>query len=468
MASSAGSFVKSGLAKAFAAFVEYDTPKIVHIQSKKVGFINRVLQAAIITYIVVYVIWWKKGYQEFDKVVSATTTKLKGIAVTNCTELNITVPGGVNGTRIWDVADYVVPPQENDAFFVTTNIIITTSQTQGVCPEAPSVSGCSTDADCPAGTAVAVGDGVRTGRCVQSDVDPTLKACEIIAWCPVERDQLPLPDRALLEDSQHFTVLIKNYIEFPKFHKKRRNILDTQNETYLSNCRYNSQSDVDSLCPIFVLGDIVKETQATPNDTYNSIAVLGGVIVINIEWHCNLDYSIESCLPHYSFSRLDHQDAKIAKGSNFRYSSMYERDGKLYRDLFKAYGIRFIIKVSGEAGKFAIVPLLLNIGSGIGLLAIASIICDIVILYVLKKRHIYKRKKYLYVEGDDPYMSAQAQNDVNYDDDDDDDDAEDDDSRLAGDAATSSSFRPISASQVQHRPAAASTRKNDDDDILLT
>lgn len=45
--------MKSGLAKAFAAFVEYDTPKIVHIQSKKVGFINRVLQAAIITYIVV-------------------------------------------------------------------------------------------------------------------------------------------------------------------------------------------------------------------------------------------------------------------------------------------------------------------------------------------------------------------------------------------------------------------------------
>jgi len=28
-------------------------------------------------------------------------------------------------------------------------------------------------------------------------------------------------DRALLEDSQYFTVLIKNYIEFPKFHKKR-------------------------------------------------------------------------------------------------------------------------------------------------------------------------------------------------------------------------------------------------------
>jgi len=51
---------------------------------------------------------------------------------------------------------------------------------------------------------------------------------------------------------------------------------------------------------------------------------------------------------------------------------MYERNGTVYRDLFKAYGIRFLIKVSGKAGKFAIVPLLLNIGSGIGLLAIVS------------------------------------------------------------------------------------------------
>lgn len=250
---------------------------------------------------------------------------------------------------------------------------------------------------------------MRTGLCVQSDLDPAFNTCQIIAWCPVERDQLPLPDRALLEDSQNFTVLIKNYIEFPKFHQKRRNILDTQNSSYLQTCRYNSHSGIDSLCPIFTLGDIVRETQSTPNDNYSSIALLGGVIVINIEWHCNLDYSLESCLPHYSFSRLDQQNAKIAKGSNFRYSSMYERDGKLYRDLFKAYGIRFIIKVSGEAGKFAIVPLLLNIGSGIGLLAIASVVCDVIILYVLKKRHIYKRKKYLYVDCDDPYMSAQAQ-----------------------------------------------------------
>jgi len=67
---------------------------------------------------------------------------------------------------------------------------------------------------------------------------------------------------------------------------------------------------------------------------------------------------------------------------------MYERDGKLYRDLFKAYGIRFIIKVSGEAGKFAIVPLLLNIGSGIGLLAIVSILLFITTIFIFHNNDI--------------------------------------------------------------------------------
>ena len=37
--------------------------------------------------------------------------------------------------RVWDEADYVVPPAENGAFFVTTNVVITPNQTRGHCPE---------------------------------------------------------------------------------------------------------------------------------------------------------------------------------------------------------------------------------------------------------------------------------------------------------------------------------------------
>ena len=37
--------------------------------------------------------------------------------------------------RVWDEADYVVPPAENGAFFITTNLVITPNQTLGQCPE---------------------------------------------------------------------------------------------------------------------------------------------------------------------------------------------------------------------------------------------------------------------------------------------------------------------------------------------
>ncbi len=44
--------VKSGLSKAIGAFFEYDTPKVVHIRSKKVGVINRIIQLLILAYII--------------------------------------------------------------------------------------------------------------------------------------------------------------------------------------------------------------------------------------------------------------------------------------------------------------------------------------------------------------------------------------------------------------------------------
>ena len=34
-------------------------------------------------------------------------------------------------TRVWDEADYVIPPAENGAFFIATNAIISPNQTRG-------------------------------------------------------------------------------------------------------------------------------------------------------------------------------------------------------------------------------------------------------------------------------------------------------------------------------------------------
>lgn len=56
-----------------------------------------------------YAIIYKKGYQDFDNVQSVVTTKVKGIVMVN-TSIHPDIQS------IWDVADYIVPPQVNFIF----------------------------------------------------------------------------------------------------------------------------------------------------------------------------------------------------------------------------------------------------------------------------------------------------------------------------------------------------------------
>ncbi|XP_069135018.1 P2X purinoceptor 4-like isoform X1 [Argopecten irradians] len=382
---------------AISIFFEYDTPKIVHIKSKKVGVINRFLQLVIIGYIIGFAIIFKKGYQKFDTIQSAVTTKVKGVAFLNGSE----VPNLEDS--LWDVADYVVPPQENNAFFVITNLIVTPNQTQGICPEDKGVQGasCTSDATCAPmiGKSLPSGNGVLTGTC-----NTTTNTCDIRAWCPVENGDLKVPNPPVLLQSKDFTVFIKNNIEFPYYKIKRRNILGVQTDDELKTCRFDPFDPVKKFCPIFILGDVVRFA----GEDYKNMSGSGGVMQIIIDWDCNLDKSLEDCVPEYTFRRLDSADFSLSQGFNFRYAKFYrDPDGREVRTLYKAFGIKYIVTVIGQAGKFNVVPLLLNIGSGLGLLAVATILCDLVVLYVLKAKDVYREKKYLNVVGDDAYKAME-------------------------------------------------------------
>jgi hypothetical protein len=39
-------------------------------------------------------------------------------------------------------------------------------------------------------------------------------------------------------------------------------------------------------------------------------------------------------------------------------------NGSEYRTLYKAYGLRFIVSVTANAGQFSVLPLMLTIGAG--------------------------------------------------------------------------------------------------------
>lgn len=64
----------------------------------------------------------------------------------------------------------------------------------------------------------------------------------------------------------------------------------------------------------------------------------------------------------------------------------------------QAYGVRIIFTVAGTAGKFSIVPLLITFGSGIGLLSLATLVADLLVTKVLKKRDYYEAHMYEDVE----------------------------------------------------------------------
>uniref|UniRef100_A0AAY5F3P8 P2X purinoceptor n=1 Tax=Electrophorus electricus TaxID=8005 RepID=A0AAY5F3P8_ELEEL len=309
-------------------FFDYSTSKVLVIRSKSVGTLNRFCQAVVLAYIIGYVCVLKKGYQDTDTVISSVTTKVKGIALTNTSDL---------GLRIWDVADYVIPPQEENSFFVLTNLNITPNQTQTRCAENPGPgSTCTSGRDCKRGFHDSRQNGVQTGRCIQFSV--TEKTCEVLAWCPLEKGNDP----------------------------PERNILPHVNSSYLSQCVFNRTTDPD--CPIFRLGDIASEA----GEDFQTMAVHGGVMGVQILWDCNLDMPESWCMPTYTFRRLDNKDPdnNVAPGYNIRFAKYYKNGGKESRNLVKGYGIRFEIMVFGKAGKFNIVPTLLNIGAGLALLGL--------------------------------------------------------------------------------------------------
>ncbi len=370
--------------KAFSSSVfDYETQKVVQINSIKIGATYRLIQLCIVLYVIFWVMYYEKGYQAFDEAVSGVTAKLKGVAYTNLTNDDTSFNIGAN---VWDAADYVIPPQQRSAFFVMTNLVMTPGQQLQTCEESHDVFGnnCTSDADCESGRVVMLGSGIQTGHCVPSTRKKGLHVCEVYGWCPTEYDVLPKD--FILANAPNFTVMLKNSIEFPRYHVKRRNILKWMDKKFLYSCRYNPYDEKLKFCPIFRLGDIMEYTQAENKRIWNK----GGMVSIHIEWNCNLDYNEEHCLPNYIFRRLDDFNSPVGKGWNFRFSHHYMEGDIRKRNLVKAYGIQFFITVYGKGGRFHMLTFSMNLGSGLALLGIATVLCDTIVLNITRKREVYR------------------------------------------------------------------------------
>ena len=202
----------------------------------------------------------------------------------------------------------------------------------------------------------------------------------ILGWCPAEDESHSM----MIEEVLNYTLFIKNFIEFPMFNVKHKNMVDE-----LKPCIFDPQNNKD--CPIFGLEYIINQAEKDPVER-NLMLRYGAVIRVKLEWDCDLDRSIKACKPVYSFARLDvpFRDKPFSVGFNFRYGSHWKYHDVHHRTLTKAYGLRLIISVSGKAGKFDFITLTLNTGSLVGLFGLATFVCDIILLHISKQARTYR------------------------------------------------------------------------------
>ncbi|RNA09624.1 P2X purinoceptor 4 [Brachionus plicatilis] len=211
-------------------------------------------------------------------------------------------------------------------------------------------------------------------------------------------------EKNLIQNIENFTIFVKNDVTFQQFDRKLRNILPNVTNQVLSKCIYHPIND--PYCPIFLVKNILHE--AEPDEQERKLMMMkGGVILVSINWQCNFDTS-RLCFPKFKFSRFDLQFSKAsaASGFNFRFAKYFEVNETMYRVLVKAYGLRFVINVSGEGGKFNFVPLLINLGAGLGLLSVASIVADFVLLNLTSRKKFYRELKELNSAEDEESLTS--------------------------------------------------------------
>jgi P2X purinoceptor 4 len=382
----------------YGVFLTYSTVKLVKVPNTYIAILNRILQLIIFAYIVLYIVWYKRGYQEFQEPRGTSVIKVKGIARVSANDALLYTRAASD--RLWDTAEYEVPPLENNAFFIATHETVTYNQTERNCPSALDdklfCNETTKQTVCPKDRPTPNTFGYFTGECVPSLENATETVCEINAWCPEELS-LSTDYRIDGEDLKNFTVFLKTLVTYSLFNVNLRNVRD---DTKFS-CRYNSEKDPH--CPIFRIGDILQNLQTNQEALLNE----GGLIEIRQDWQCNFDFKKDRCYPKYTFSVLQSGDDIQSPGINYRSAQKYRVGDVDYRTLSKIYGLRFVVSITGKGGRFNIVNLFVAIGSGIGFMVIAGIVCDMIFMYFHKHRMQYRESKLTicHVDGEDPGSS---------------------------------------------------------------
>jgi hypothetical protein len=336
-------------------YMSYQTVKVVAIRSKILSLIYYGMLLLVLGFVIGWVIVYKHGYQREVPMIGSSMVKTKG----NAFFINETT----GAMEVWDSIDVVNPPVEDGAAFLTTNFMRTMEQTRGACD---STDHCKTNADCAGPSSNQDSGGIRTGNCTADGF------CQVYAWCPVEQTIKPRDTFNFLKGVEDFTTFFRVSVNFPSAKKR-----------------------VDNASPFLTAGEILHSA----GTHFEEVQQLGAIIAISYDWDCNLDRNLKYCVPNVTYHRLDDPTSSFSTGFNYRYADHYMIRNQTtnqfteFRNLFKVYGIRYVVLVSGSGRIFDIKNLATNLGSGLAMLSIAAVVSDLLLVYILPKRALYKQVK---------------------------------------------------------------------------
>ncbi|CAM9498011.1 unnamed protein product [Bubo scandiacus] len=339
-------------------FFSYETTKSVVVKSWVVGAVNRGVQLLILAYFVGWVFLHEKAYQVRDTVIeSSVVTKVKGI--------------GRYAGRVLDTADYVTPHQGTSVFVVVTKQILTENQAQGVCPE------------------------VRGGA--GGGADGALR--------PLQRDPAHLRDPGLVpaRGGHRGRTRHAGGRELHPLHQEQHPLPALRlREGQPAAPRQRGGAGAVPVPP--------RAAAPLPHPAPGGRGAHGRAGLPHAGRHRGGCWASRSggCVtwtapgsaacpatpspPPWTAAPAP---PAPAPGYNFRHARYYRwQDGTERRTLTKAFGIRFDVLVYGNAGKFGIVPTLINTVAAFTSIGVGTVLCDIILLNFLKGAEHYKARKF--------------------------------------------------------------------------
>ncbi|KAF2071100.1 hypothetical protein CYY_007586 [Polysphondylium violaceum] len=343
--------------------LSYNTVKVVRIRDRRLGILHITFMASIVIYIVIYSIILNKGYLNLETPVGSIRASLlkPSQSQTNFPYCSNQANPNPNilplKCEYWDESNVVYPIGEETAFCATTRVKYY-NQT----------------ADCE----------FTSPTCTYKDSDNA--------------------QNIYVADIERFTLLIDHTMYAPVSGIQRNAlslhgyIQDENNKEIQVNQGINTIG-VQGKPDIIELGLLLNYTGINldnpslinPNLT---MRYDGLIILVFIDYSNTYSNSIKNIKYTYSTS--------VVQDTEFTVVEPVVLDNINHRFVFKRHGIRMLFFQTGSIGHFKFQSLLLTFVSGMGLLAISTLIVDQLAIRILPQRKSYQSFKFQVTEGYNP------------------------------------------------------------------